>query len=141
MGKLSGVVIHEGLVVVDLNGFDTPPETCIDEETGAEFDAIPVGIIDPPGSANWLCEQYGMGGEEGDGPGILHTDYDSSSDEPWRFSVLVDADESEDLQDFARKAGYEVISAVPVAEPMVYGDGSGTVEILKHRDGWVVLDN
>jgi hypothetical protein len=71
--------------------------------------------------------------------GILWTDYDSACDEPWRFSVLLDADESDELQDFAREAGYEILSVEPVTEPTNYGDGGGTCEILKHRDGWVIL--
>lgn len=128
--RMSDLTIHDGLAIVTLDGFDGYKMP----EHG--------DMIDPPGTANWFCEQYGMSTDDDDGfaaPGIIWTDYDLGG---WRFSVLIDTDEVEDLDAFAKEAGYEVVSAEVVTEPTHYGDGhSGTVEILKHRDGWVILAN
>lgn len=122
------LTVFDGLAVVTLDGFEGEPRYA--------------GDTDPLGSANCFCETYGMAaGEAGEGeggPGILWTDYDLNGD--WAFSVLIAADEVDALTGCAREAGYSVVSVEPIAEPTHYGDGhTGTVEILKHRDGWVVL--
>ena len=132
MATMRDVKVHEGLMIVKLDGFKEAEEG----EEGYER-----GGVDLPGSANWLCDAYGMSGDDYTGPGILYSDYDSAADEPWAFSVLVTSDESEALAKFARDAGYSIESVDEVDEPTVFGDGSGTVEILKHRDGWVILEN
>jgi hypothetical protein len=123
--RKTDLTIHDGLAIVELDGFSTPAES----EEGW-------GSIDPPGSANYLCEAYGMADDD-QTTGILWTDYDYN--QTWRFSVLIDASEVEDLTSTAQDAGYEVIRVDEITEPTRYGDGNGTVEILKHRDGWVVI--
>jgi hypothetical protein len=123
MTTMNDLRVFEGLAVVTITGFE--PE---DDGTGP---------VDLPGSANWLCGQYGMAGEDLHTPGILWTSYDSS----WTFAALIDADEAEALATTAREAGYAVDKVEPIAGPTVFGDGAGTVEVLKHRNGWVLLAN
>jgi hypothetical protein len=129
--RLSDLRIHEGLAIVRLDGF---------RPARAGEEGYCDGI-DLPGSANWFCEQHGMAADVQSEAGILWTDYDSSADEPWAFSVLVGGDEFEAVCRLARTHGYLVDAVSPVTEPMAYGDGAGTVEILKHRDGWIILEN
>lgn len=126
--RMSELTIHEGLSIVKLDGFDGEPEY--------------EGQIDQPGSANWLCEQYGMSPDDFTGPGILRSDYDGWKGGTWDFTLLVAEGEAEAIAEFAREAGYYVSSVEPVTEPTNFGDShQGTVEILKHRDGWVIIDN
>lgn len=137
--RIRDLTIHEGLSIVKLDGFEPEPDIAVDPETGEEWDAT---AIDPPGSANWLCEQYGMSGDDYAGPGILRSDYDGWKGGPRDFTLLVTSDEAEALATFAREAGYYVSSIEAIAEPTNFGDShEGTVEILKHRDGWVILEN
>jgi hypothetical protein len=127
--RMRDLTIFESLAIVTITGFESEPSEA----------------IDPPGTANWLCEGYGMANDSGDSPqppGILWTDYDAPSDEPWRFSVLVDGAEAEAVKKIAEEAGYYVDGIEVVSSPAVYGDGhAGMIEILKHRDGWVILPN
>jgi hypothetical protein len=124
MTTMNDLRVFGGLAVVTITGFES-------EDDGT-------GPVDLPGSANWLCEGYGMAGDDLDGPGILWTDYARHG---WTFAVLIDADEAEALATFAREAGYAVDQVEPIAGPTNFGDGAGTVEVLKHRDGWVLLAN
>lgn len=121
--------VFADLAVVKLEGYEPDPE--------------PAEIPDRPGSANWLVEKYGMQPDTHDPdpehPGIIWTDYDAPARHPWTFSVLIASDEVEDLTRLAREAGYEILGVEAVAEPTHYGDGGGTVAILKHPDGWCVL--
>ena len=123
------LLIYEGLSVVRITGFDGDPK----------WDGDP----DPLGSANHFCYLYGMRPDDAADTdetfGIIHADYDSPPDEPWTFSVLVDSREADAVIKAAEGAGYAVDAVEPVTTPAVYGDGDGTVEILRHRDGWVVL--
>jgi hypothetical protein len=124
------LTVIDGLAIVRICGFDCPAG----QETG-------VVSQDDPGSANWFCSGYGMAQDDDSGnpvaPGILWTDYDGPG---WEFAVLVHEDELGALTDFARENNYEVIASEIVTEPTSFGDGTqGTVEILKHRDGWIVL--
>lgn len=117
------LTIRDGLTIVRLDGYEGEPEYR--------------DQIDAPGHANWLCEQYGMSDEGFEGPGILWTNYDFSA---WEFSVLVDSAEVDALKEFAAENRYEVLAEAPIDEPCLYGDGhAGTVTILRHPDGWVVL--
>lgn len=117
----SDLTVFEGLSIVEITGF----------EPAKDNDAI-----DPPGTANFFCELFGMADLDDDEPeGILWTDYDS---EGWSFLVLIPADDVERLKVWAADAGYEVDSVEAVAEPCVFGDGGGSVEVLRHRDGWVI---
>ena len=122
--RMGDLTIHESLAVVVLDGF----------EGESEYE----GQLDTPGSPNWLCERYGMADEDYTAPGILETDYDFGSD-PWKFSVLVRDSEADDVVRCAEEAGFRHVQTCPVEAPEVYGDGAGTVEILKHRDGWVII--
>jgi hypothetical protein len=122
--------IFEGLSVVRIEGYE--PEAVGPDET-----------IDPPGTANFLVEQYGMHPAyprnfDPEYSGILWTDYENPD---WSFSVLVASDEVEALRSTATEAGYTILGVDPVTEPMNYGDShGGAVEILKHRDGWVIFE-
>lgn len=133
------VTIRESLAIVRLDGFEPEKEYGIDEETGARVELD--GPIDLPGDANWLCEQYGMAADLQAVTGILWADYEGGSDHPWAFAALVDGGEAADLEGFAREAGYAILGVETIAEPANFGDGNGTVEILKHRDGWVVMES
>ncbi len=130
------LAIFDALAIVTVRGFRPAEETVTDPETGLEFPAWP--MVDLPGDANWLVGHYGYQIVDPDPQisGILHTDYDSGCDDPWRFSVLIASDEVEDFRRTATEAGYEVVGTEEIAEPTTYGDGSGTVTILRHPDGW-----
>lgn len=133
--RISDLTIHEGLSVVTVDGFEPEKEYATDEN-GVRYEVT--SSLDLPGSANWLCDAYDMSEDDRSGPGILWTDYDAPD---WRFSVLLDEGEVGAFRDVAMEAGYTIASVKPITEPTNFGDGmSGTVEILKHRDGWVVLD-
>jgi hypothetical protein len=131
--RLSDMRIHEGLSIVRLDGFRQAREG---EEGYRDGIAL-------PGSANWFCEQHGMAADVQSATGILRTDHDSSAEEPWVFSVLVGDRDIDAACRLARSAGYRIESVEEVDEPMAFGDGdgAGTVEILKHRDGWLILEN
>lgn len=122
----TGLKPYASLSIVRIDGFEP-----------AKDDS---GPVDRPGDANWFCGQYGMAPDDS-GPadsGILWTDYDYES---WRFAILIDTDELDSLKAFAESAGYDIDKVVEVAEPCNFGDGhAGTVEILKHRDGWIVIE-
>jgi hypothetical protein len=120
---------YASLSIVTINGFDSSEEN---------------DIADPPGSANWLCWNYEYSPDscEGFNPeenGIIWTDYDTTPDRPWLFTVLIDSEEVDDLVKTINDNGYSFSGVKEVTEPMNYGDGSGTVVILKHPDGWVVF--
>jgi hypothetical protein len=118
---ISGV--FKDLAIVTLEGFDP-----------SDHDLS----LDPLGSANWFCVEYGMTSPifDPNNQGILWTDYCGSG---WKFAVLIDARELDTLIKFAKECDYDVIDHRPVSKPEQFGDGNGTVEILKHRAGWVVL--
>ena len=123
--KASELTVFDGLSVVTLRGF--APERS--EQ------------VDPPGTANYLVEAFGPNRDLDAEGGILWTDYEVGG-EGWEFAVLIDSEEVESLKETAAEAGYEFVSAEPVAEPTHFGDGhGGLVEILKHRTGWVVLES
>lgn len=125
--RISDLTLHAGLTIVKLDGFKN------------EDEASP---SDPLGSANWFCEQYGMSNEGFNDSGIHWTDYDGWKGGPWDFSVLVASDEAEDVARFAKEYGYYVEGTEEITEPKNFGDGhGGTVEIVKHRDGWLILEN
>jgi hypothetical protein len=129
MASKTDVRVFESLSIVKVRGYKpTDP------------DAHHGGPVDRPGDANCLLESYGMAGANGDGdwgPGVMHSDYDYPE---WDFAVLIASDEVDAFRSHATLRGYEILSVEEVTEPTNFGDGSGTVEILKHRDGWVVLD-
>lgn len=97
-------------------------------------------ISDPPGTANYLCEAYGMASddfEDSDTTGILWTDYDGPDPE---FTVLLRTCEVDAFRSRADDCGYKITGAEEVTTPINYGDGhAGTVAICKHPDGWVIL--
>ena len=129
--------VFESLSILTIEGFETEKETATDPKTGEVFN-MTAYIVDLPGDANWFCDNFGMASdptEEG-GPGILWSDYDGGG---WEFAVLVDSDEVELLKQTAENSGYSVLSVEEINEPQNFGDGNGTVEIIKHRDGWIVL--
>ncbi len=137
--RIRDLTIHQGLVVVTVEGFEPARDYAIDE--GVRYEVPPP--IDPPGSANYLCSAYGMAGEDEDegthGTGILWTDYDLPD---WLFSVLLDANEAATFAATAAEEGYYVVSVKEIEEPDNYGDGmSGTVALVKHREGWILLEN
>jgi hypothetical protein len=133
---IRGMRVYPSLSVVYLTGFE--PETEVIDGYKVPVDG---DMIDPPGSANWLCERWGQTDSPGDhdADAILWTDYQVGGD--WDFSALIATENADALADFAREAGYTVGRIDPITEPTNYGDGNGTVEILKHRDGWVILEN
>jgi hypothetical protein len=139
--RMSDGTVFDGLAIVMLDGYETKPEMVeVTESDGMTY--VMPDPTQPPdliGSANWFCEQYGMSDEELEGPGILWTDYDFG--QPWGFSVLVPADEVDAVLRQAAEAEYDLVRVEPVEEPTRYGDGSGTVAICKHPDGWVVIQN
>jgi hypothetical protein len=134
--------IFDALAIVVIDGFE-PEVPTFELEDGTTM-RDPNAAIDLPGSANWLVEQYGMAGgnfcvDPRDG-GILWTDYDLVGDGTGRrFSVLMDADEVDDLRAFAQEAGYDIARVDEVDEPMNYGDYDGSATICKHPDGWLVF--
>lgn len=128
MNVSTDLKVRESLTIVSVNGFEPKDDS-------------PDGAVDLPGDANWLCEQYGMAEDCQGESGILWTDYDGGSDYPWAFDVLIDTSESVSFENFAASRGYEILKDHDVNEPRNFGDGNGTVEILKHRNGWVVLES
>lgn len=134
----SDLAVFDGLTIVRINGYKPA-----DEEVELADGTIIVtnGGTDRPGEANWLVSQYGVQPEELDPQtyGILWTDYDSASDAPWEFALMIASDEVEALEKMATEANYEIVEVEPVTEPTVFGDGHcGTVTLLKHPDGWVI---
>lgn len=103
------------------------------------FDGKHIPAVDPAGSANWLCSEYGMAPEGADETtaGILWTDYDGPG---WTFDVLISTDEVDGFQFVCKENGYSVDRVIEITEPQVFGDGQGTVTILKHPDGWVLAN-
>lgn len=128
------LVVFGELAIVRIQGFEAPKYWDVVDGRYVTLDGAP----DPVGTANWLCEQYGMHRDNFDTcePGILWTDYDSPG---WEFTVLIAADEADRLAAFCRGAEYTVLASEPVTEPMHYGDGGGTVTVLRHPDGWVIV--
>ena len=127
MATKNEITVIESLSVVRVQGFEVSKSEEIE------------GMVDQPGSANAFCEEFGMAALDEDslaGPGILWTDYDGSD---WEFAVLISTEEVDALKAIAEETGYEILSVKEITEPTNFGDGGGTVEILKHRDGWVVL--
>ncbi len=128
MLRASDLTVIDRLYAVEIRGFDPGSQG---------------STVDPPGTANWLVEQIGVAaGEETYDTGIIWTDYDAPADDPWLFKVLVSGDLLPNLGMTVREAGYEFNgphSLDEVVEPCVFGDGNGTVTILKHPEGWVVL--
>jgi hypothetical protein len=60
--------------------------------------------------------------------------------------VLIGGDEVKQFARFAGEAGYAITAMLRVAQPVAFGGDrcrhpTGTVEILKHRKGWVVVQN
>lgn len=128
MASKTAVRVFDSLSIVMIEGY-TP--------TGP--DAHNGGPVDRPGDANWLLESYGMADlGESDPEGILWQDYDYDG---WKFAVLIDTAEVDAFRSTAEEAGYDILSVEEITEPTNFGDcGAGAVEILKHRDGWVVLN-
>lgn len=146
MATIRDLKVFEALSIMRLDGFKPKRElVTLCHQDGREIGPMPAddASIDLPGSANWLVEQYGMQPDadapDPEHPGIIWTDYDAPARHPWTFSVLIASDEVDDLTRLAREADYQVCGVEPVAEPTHYGDGGGTVTILKHPDGWCVL--
>ena len=132
-----GFHVYDSLLMVDIQGFEPEKEIAVDPETGHEWNTTPV---DGQGSANWLVEQYGLAGDisEADDPqGILYTDYDAPG---WWFNVLIDSGELETLKAFVNSNDYTLGKVQEITEPTAYGDGNGTIDIVKHADGWIVLE-
>lgn len=134
--------VYKGLSIVRIDGFKPDGQLLekIATSEGEQWVNAGDAGIDRPGSANWLCDEYGMqadGFDPGE-PGILWSDYDCGGG-PWTFAVLIDAEEVEDLRKLAEEAGYEVLGVAGIDGPCHFGDGSGTVAILKHPDGWCVV--
>jgi hypothetical protein len=96
-------------------------------------------MVDPPGSANYFCEQcYGMAPfpRDPDHAGILEI----SCDDSWTFRVLIKTDEVPELKRSAGKSGYKVVESSEVRDAMTFGDNGSTVTITKHPNGWIVMD-
>lgn len=138
MATMRDLTVHEGLSIVKLDGFEKEPEYLVDESGGRHK----VDEFDPIGSANWLCEAYGMANDCQADTGILYSDYDGWRGGPWDFSLLIATEDAEALAELARENDYYVEGIESVTEPTSFGDGhQGTVEILRHREGWVILEN
>lgn len=136
MLRTRDITVISALSIVRLRGYE--PDTAGTVEIhGIEYPLGDSGL-DLPGSANWLCAEYGMAPEDHEESGILWTDYDAPADEPWAFAILIAADEIKAFTALARGAGYQVRAVEPVTEPICFGDGCGVATILKHPDGWVV---
>jgi hypothetical protein len=119
---------YDSLSIVTLDGFKSEPIEGI-------------GSHDMPGSANWLCDAYGSISTEfdPDETGILWTDYDVIPNRPWAFTVLIDTAEVSAFRKSAEESGYHFVCSDEIKDAGYYGDGNGTVAILKHPDGWVVV--
>ncbi len=127
--RASDLTVISKLYAIEIRGFEPGSQT---------------EVIDPPGTANWLVESFGIAAEDGTyETGVIWTDYDAPSDDPWLFKVLVSSHALPALDEFVKEAGgYDFNgphSLDEVVEPVVFGDGNGTVTLLKHPDGWVVL--
>ena len=125
MVSRTDVTVIKSLSMVRIDGFEPSREDKMMD-------------IDPPGSANHFVGLYGMAAET-EPPGILWTDYETPGD-GWDFDLLIATDEVESLSAAAKEAGYEVVWVREVSEPTYFGDGGGVCAILKHPDGWVILD-
>jgi hypothetical protein len=120
--------IHDSLTVVKIDTFKT--EDSDDSQ----------GLLDPPGSANFLVNVTGFANDlQEDEEPILWTDYEGEGTD---FSILIDSGRSVEVRETCARLGYEVISIAEVTEPCQYGSGtSGTVAICKHPDGWIVIES
>jgi hypothetical protein len=121
---MTKTAVYESLSIVAVYGFEpAKPET----------------MVDPPGSANYLVDLYGMpecGEFDPEEDGIIWTDYDGPG---WRFTVLIDSREVDAFKAMAEESGYSIDSVEEVGEPVIYGDGQGTVAVCKHPDGWIIV--
>ena len=119
--------VYIELVVVRVNGYE--PTAPVSAGTGQDGS---------PGEPVWLCETYGY--EEVENSGIIWMD-DDVSDRPLEFKVLIDQLDLEDFKDFALEHKYQVLDVTPVTEPMAFGEAGDSVEICKHRAGWIVMED
>lgn len=129
------IEVIQSLYLVTIRGYK-PKKILAKDDNGFEHDVTP---IDPPGSANWFCNQYGMEYDQehinNDSELIIWTDYDSDDDS---FKVLMTVKGLEKLEDRTTELGYKVILKDSITEPCHLGDSGGYVSILKHTDGWVI---
>lgn len=129
--------IHRSLTIVTVDGFE-PERVIAAADDGSEID-VTSQVVDPVGSANWLCTQFGENYDDEAKDGILWSDYDCGA--PWRFSVLLNTHEVAAFVAAAAAAGYTVVETEDVGEPQSYGDGvNGLKTIESHpAGGWTVL--
>lgn len=122
MEKIGGHTVHASLSIVTICGFAPAKDGR--------------GVVDPPGSANYLCDAYGMAPDVDATPGILWTDYDGPD---WRFRALVHTEDVRDLRETAEDGGYEIVEVTEVDEPCQFGDADGLVEIMRTAYGWIIV--
>jgi hypothetical protein len=130
--RVKDLILHESLTIVDIDGYEPGEEA---EQSGQ---------VDPPGSANFLVNELGFYLDlqsKSEKEVVLWTDYDIGGRSAWLFSILIDSADLEAVREACQEHGYDIVEEREVTEPINFGDGGGgTVEILKHRDGWIVLD-
>ncbi len=116
------LTVIESLSVVTIRGFESAED-------------------DQPGSANYLCEAYGMAAVNSAemlvSCGILGYNCDHAI--AWDFDALIASAEVERLRVLAIEKGYQVLAVEEVTEPRAYAADSGTIDLLRHRNGWVLL--
>ncbi len=130
----------QDLYIVTIRGYKPEKIRAIADD-GSEHDVTP---MNPPGSADWFCDQYGMEYDQenidDDSLLIIWTDYESDSDRPYDFQVLVTKNGLQEIREFASDNDYEIPITLyhSVDKPVSFGDSNGVVDILRHHDGWVI---
>lgn len=135
------LVIFPELYSVTIRGYEPKKIFAVDDE-GNKHEIME---IDPPGLANWFCDEFGFEYDrdeiDEDSDGILWSDYDESG---YDFSVLVTKAGLENLKQFIadqeEEPKYGIVNTSEVDCEQVYGDINGTIVIMKHPDGFVIAE-
>ena len=89
------------------------------------------------GNPSWLCEEYEL---VPNSTGVLWISYNISSNRPYLFSILIMTEGIEILRKLVTENGYTIERIEEIIEPRQFNDDIMAIEILKHRNGWVILD-
>lgn len=139
----SDLTVFSELHIVTIRGYEPNRVFAVDDD-GQRHD---VTENDPPGLANWFCDQFGMAYQieeaDDDSEGILWTDYDYYPD-LYTFSVLVTGKGLGALrkwiEDQDGDSKYDIELVRKVKEETEYGDGNGVLVIMKHPEGFVIAE-
>jgi hypothetical protein len=123
--------VHDGLMVLTIHTPATEPKP--------ELEGLPPS--ERPGAPEWFVENFGYdddGGNDFPRETILAWKYSSVG--PGEFQILI---ETRELGEFTRRisaAGLVFMNGYAVHYPQQFGDPTtAVVELLKHRDGWLVI--